>query len=526
VLRRWLLLGLVISGRALANTWYLSPTGSDSAAGTRDAPFLTVQHAATVAIPGDAIVLLDGVYPPFEVNCQTGAPAGNAARPFVVKADHERQAVVQSDGLTPTLAVVGCAYWNFEGLHLKSTDAAGTTHSGALISQTSNIVLRRMVLSHANRQIPDDELLRLDRTRVTLVEDCELYAFHSAAVRISGGNADVLRRDYFQSRNWSTGTPPTSISLAPCTACIVENSISEGNGQLVDLPGGTSSQSLHNRMVGSISIGDQQGLRTVAYAGPVNAPDDTDVRDFVAVGPGIALQSAGVSGVRCIQCSSFDGLDGFSIDYYQTPDGGTLQAGDLDFAVVDTLAVGARFAGISFAERAYPDAGAEFTNAWNNGFNYIPELNKYPDAGFRLSEDPMFGACKVFVPATSPMKGAGSGGADIGANILFRSVDAGLTPQPLWDPVTGAFPCGALVPGLNDVPDASCFDVHVRLDVNTPACPLPGRVDAGIDAGTPDAGSVPVSAYGLRCDAGGGATAFPALALVLWRRKRRLSPSS
>jgi hypothetical protein len=90
-----------------------------------------------------------------------------------------------------------------------------------------------------------------------------------------------------------------------------------------------------------------------------------------------------------------------------------------------------------------------------------------------LSEvDPQMGSCIVFIPESSPMKGAGKNGADIGANILYRYEDGILTDQALWDAGTGAFPCGAIVPGLNDVPGSSCFDVHQRLHVNANGCSL------------------------------------------------------
>jgi hypothetical protein len=90
-----------------------------------------------------------------------------------------------------------------------------------------------------------------------------------------------------------------------------------------------------------------------------------------------------------------------------------------------------------------------------------------------FTSDPKLGACKVFIPSGSGPKGAGAGGADIGANILYRYQDGVLTNTPLWDPATGRFPCGAQVAGINDVAGSSCFDVHTRLNVNTNGCMLP-----------------------------------------------------
>jgi hypothetical protein len=93
--------------------------------------------------------------------------------------------------------------------------------------------------------------------------------------------------------------------------------------------------------------------------------------------------------------------------------------------------------------------------------------------------------CAVYVPGgngganpkidgkSSNMAGAGLNGEDIGANIVYRYQDGVLTNQKLWDQTTGQFPCGAIVPGMNDVEGSSCFDVHKRLNVGVNGCPIP-----------------------------------------------------
>ena len=85
----------------------------------------------------------------------------------------------------------------------------------------------------------------------------------------------------------------------------------------------------------------------------------------------------------------------------------------------------------------------------------------------------------MFIPASSSLKAKGKNGADIGANVLYRYKDGVLTNEPLWDPKTGAFPCGAKVPGVNDKPGQSCFDVHLRLNVNANGCKLPSGYGGG-----------------------------------------------
>jgi hypothetical protein len=71
------------------------------------------------------------------------------------------------------------------------------------------------------------------------------------------------------------------------------------------------------------------------------------------------------------------------------------------------------------------------------------------------------------------MRSAGRDGADVGANVLYRYEHGRLTTQPLWDPVTGSFPAGTVVVGVNDVAGQSAFDIHRRLNVNTNGCQFP-----------------------------------------------------
>jgi hypothetical protein len=57
--------------------------------------------------------------------------------------------------------------------------------------------------------------------------------------------------------------------------------------------------------------------------------------------------------------------------------------------------------------------------------------------------------------------------------VLYRYENGTLTSQPLWDPNTGRFACGAIIPGVNDIAGSSCFDVHKRLNVEANGCSLP-----------------------------------------------------
>ena len=51
-----------MAGSAMASTYYVATTGSDSAPGTQASPFATLQKAADVADAGDTVLVADGVY--------------------------------------------------------------------------------------------------------------------------------------------------------------------------------------------------------------------------------------------------------------------------------------------------------------------------------------------------------------------------------------------------------------------------------------------------------------------------------
>lgn len=47
---------------SMAKTYHVAKTGNDRNKGTKEAPFLTIQRAADVAMPGDSILVHEGEY--------------------------------------------------------------------------------------------------------------------------------------------------------------------------------------------------------------------------------------------------------------------------------------------------------------------------------------------------------------------------------------------------------------------------------------------------------------------------------
>src|SRR5882762_1883272 len=86
--------------------YYVSPTGSDSNAGTSAAPFQTIQHAANVVNPGDMVIVRDGTYNAGVSGVGSKlivmSRGGTAANHVVFAAEHKWGAKI--DGLNNTTA--------------------------------------------------------------------------------------------------------------------------------------------------------------------------------------------------------------------------------------------------------------------------------------------------------------------------------------------------------------------------------------------------------------------------------------
>jgi hypothetical protein len=197
------------------------------------------------------------------------------------------------------------------------------------------------------------------------------------------------------------------------------------------------------------------------------------VRNFVAIRVGTAVLFRGGRTNIAENVSAFSGTRGFSADVFRLFG----WIGDRWYSALarNLLTVSNAQAGVSISKDPI-DWLVERTRSFGDKKAIIPSGVPARTRGLTTGI-PGLGSCRVFVPRNSPLKRAGMFGWDIGANVLHRYEGGVLTRKLLWHPRTGAFPCGRVVRGINDVPGASCLDVHRRLNVNSGGCLLR---DAGV----------------------------------------------
>jgi hypothetical protein len=122
---------------------YVAVSGNDANAGTKTAPWLTIQHAADVMNPGDTVIVNDGVYTG-GANVVTITRSGTAAAWFVFRAANRWGAIIDGQNNSSTTGVeINGNHVRVEGFEVRNTSRyAMETYGGrADIAGNHDVVL-------------------------------------------------------------------------------------------------------------------------------------------------------------------------------------------------------------------------------------------------------------------------------------------------------------------------------------------------------------------------------------------------
>ena len=496
-------------------TYYMSPSGDDGASGkTADQAWKTFSKALPALEPGDTLILGDGTYTRSttglpSINCASGGNAknGTADQPITVRAQNERKAFLSSDGQQSGLAMRNCSWWNVEGLRAANTDSStGDQLAGYpfRFDDLDHVNLRRLLGSHNNR-MQNTHVYAVENSEHVLLEECEAYFYHRHAFSIWRSRYVTIRRCYANSMRYGSAGCCSTIdnrsygdeaySIYGTSDSVIENSISENQANGFQIHGianpldPSGSGGRRNRVLGSISLNDSVPalVSSRVTGGTYHNARDNVFRDFVAANMGangIFLRGAANTIVENATLYDSSGNSGLSADDGDSGLGGSCGSSNTDgcsFTARNVLALGNKVYGVHIDSSSYKSWLVEYSDAAGNGSaDYSSSETPGDDTGgIQRSQRTAApgtglgaGQCLLWAPQGSWLKGSGKGGVDIGATIARRYVDGQLTTTPLWDPGTGAFPCGATVAGINDG-DTACRNIHTRLNANVNGCPLP-----------------------------------------------------
>ncbi|MBW2732101.1 MAG: right-handed parallel beta-helix repeat-containing protein [Deltaproteobacteria bacterium] len=482
---------------------FISPSGSDRNPGTQERPWKTWSHALSKLGPGDTLVALAGVYGvstatgALQVNCSAGGTTcaggpclnGTSSAPITVMSYPERGAFLQGEvGAADRLIYLkDCSHWILAGLRVEGVDDADAGgYAVVQVRDCDNVTLKRMLGARANRYF-NSSVFAIEYSTNVLVEECEAYDFHRAAVSLYRASEITVRRNYFNARLrpnlsgghvsycYSPGIDANSrgVYMFGASKSTIENNVAEELCVGFSIsPSGAMGDD--NKIAGNMVLGTFRTGYSLSSdcndASPCTDPARIAERnhylDNVATGGVMGYYFRGAIGTQLEHASAIN-YSGAGYRFDEVPENAGLAS---------TVAISTALAVTSTGEEGFVVI-AQKTWSLRDCNAYGNQTSDYRTSGpVGASYDPQLGGCLVYIPAGTPGKAAVADGSDVGANIVFRTEDGTLTGEKLWDASTGAFPCGVPVPGLSDdtgFPDSACVNVHHRLHVGTSGCPIP-----------------------------------------------------
>ncbi|MBN2383814.1 right-handed parallel beta-helix repeat-containing protein [bacterium] len=221
---------------SLGTTYYVdgqNPEASDLNSGTEAAPWLTIQHAATVISAGDTVLVKEGVYPERIMVQNSGTPGAqitfsNYADELVV-INGSMVTLPEWDGL---FQVLGVNHITVQGFQIINSGPWGTS-VGIQVEDSSHIVVQDNHTAYTNSS--------------------GIFVWNSSSVLIENNEVEQAMTAGEDSRN-------ECISIGRSTDCeVCNNHVHDGNpvrGEGICIKDGTSNTIVHHNLVHDVqSVG-------------------------------------------------------------------------------------------------------------------------------------------------------------------------------------------------------------------------------------------------------------------------------
>ena len=378
--------------------------------------------------PGDTLILHDGLY----TNGQLHADGihGRQTTPITIQAEHDGKAIIDGAGsASPVIEVNNSSYVIIDGLVARN---AGPGEDVVNVSgQSDHVTIRRVTAYNAgsgNAHVFD---VAFGPTNV-LIEDCVGWG-QGRYIFLAYHSSNVIFR-----RTWARWTTQSNFSPAPraCYGIYGSSNITLENPICIhDIPDQPSSdyftaiwittdgpQEDNAKILGAMFLDNWEGIWVNGSSGNNTQVIDSFFDHTRQQGSFNTTTNHGDAIMWGTNNGSGGGVDsstfvnnevGFSKQTSQNP---TLT--NTLFVNNDTAIVG--------------NPTHSFLDFFGNGSigTSIGTTDKRVDPGYNIAK---YGTgAYLFVPPNSPLKGAGLGGSDIGANIIYKYQNGVLTNQPLW----------------------------------------------------------------------------------------------
>jgi len=418
--------------------YYIGTDGKDSNNGSASSPFGTFSKAVGILRAGDTLFIMSGTY---RQSLLVSGKNGVSGSPITIKAVNDGEVFVDGQNVRiPCEVGDGSSYVTIEGIRCGNSSGDVFYIHG---SGTHHISVRRVTAFNAANN--NNHVFSLWKSRHVTLEDVAAYGNGRQSFNIMGADYTVVRRCFGLWQTYAgNGGPVGFMQIYGSSNCIVENCVGvwrgtsnmEGQQGLVIWANTYNRGANHNRIYGNVVMNYPGWAYGVSSA--QNTITGNNFHHNASIDNGLGFQQTADDNLIVESLVVKGATDGFNMNtdssylrnYRTYNQGFVIKTARLRHSVFlqDVRALG-------WSSAAYGFRGVANTYNIYYGYNRDYYMNAVKGKGEKTLNpgyDPgRFGkGAYLMIPAA--LQGKGEGGADIGAEVLYRYQDGVLTNQPLW----------------------------------------------------------------------------------------------
>jgi len=247
-----------------ATTYYMSPTGLDGNPGTANQPWATFGRAWQSVVPGDTLILQDGIYYS-NIDPTRGGQAGS---PITIKAANDGKAIIDGEKVRVPIIL-----WNYrnasffviEGIVAQNGPPAGTNSlpQTVISIETDDNIFRRVSAYNADPDENSAVIVVNYTAERNLLEDCVAAGTGRKMINLYHSHDNILRRCFSYALGWdgrqSCQDWPhvENTQIYNGSSHTIENCIAAGpmaGAGLSILANTSGAQAIGNKILGSVAI--------------------------------------------------------------------------------------------------------------------------------------------------------------------------------------------------------------------------------------------------------------------------------